>query len=52
MKGPRELKRYVATHREYIKATRGDLMILFKLNDTCKKWYKRRKRPTNTEMEN
>lgn len=37
MKGPRELKRFVAKHRKYLKAVRWDCLTIFKL-ERCKKW--------------
>lgn len=50
MKGPRELKQYIARHRDHLKHCRWDDLRLMKLQDTCKKWYKRRKKPTHEEM--
>lgn len=37
MKGPRQLKRYVATSRKRIKACHGDDLLLFKM-ERCRKW--------------
>lgn len=50
MKGPRELKRYVARDRSLLKEYHWDDLRIFKL-DRCKKWFKRRKRITQEEME-
>lgn len=44
MKGPRELKRYMAKRRDYLKRIRFDSMLLFKL-ERCKKWRKVHRRP-------
>jgi hypothetical protein len=43
MKGPRELKNYVARHRKHLKAIHWDSLLIFKL-ERCKKWFKRNKR--------
>lgn len=40
MKGPRELKRYVAKHHEHLKRCHWDDTLIFKM-DRCKKWYNR-----------
>lgn len=50
MKGPRELKQYVARYRDHLKSCRWDDLRLMKLETTCKKWYKRRKKPTTEEI--
>lgn len=42
MKGPRELKRLVATHGERLKRGHWDFLIVFKL-ERCKKWFNRNK---------
>lgn len=44
MKGPRELKRYVAKQRKYLKAIHWDSLLIFKL-ERCKKWRKQHRRP-------
>lgn len=49
MKGPRELKRFVAKHRDYLVACRWDDLLLFKL-ERCKNWYKRNKRVDLSEF--
>jgi hypothetical protein len=43
MKGPRDLKRYVAKHKRHIKACHGDDLFLFKM-ERCKKWRKQNRR--------
>lgn len=43
MKGPRELKNYVAKYREHIVSGHWDCLKIMKCQDTCKKWYKRQK---------
>lgn len=50
MKGPRELKRYVAKYKKYLKACRWDDLLIFKM-ERCKKWFKRNKRVDLKEME-
>lgn len=44
MKGPRELKRYVAKRRALLKAIHWDSLTIFKL-ERCKKWRKAHRRP-------
>ena len=45
MKGPREIKRYVACNRARLKAVHwDDLMIIIKAS-RCKKWRKRHRQP-------
>jgi hypothetical protein len=44
MKGPRELKRYVAIARDHLRAARFDDLKIFK-SDRCKKWRKKHRRP-------
>jgi hypothetical protein len=48
MKGPRELKRYVAKYREHLKACRWDDLLIFKM-ERCKKWFKRDKKVSQDE---
>lgn len=43
MKGPRELKLYVARYRDHLKRCRWDDLFVFKM-ERCKKWFKRDKR--------
>jgi len=45
MKGPRELKRYIAKHRSRLKAGHWDDLRVFKLQDRCRKWRNRRTKP-------
>lgn len=49
MKGPRELKRYVAKYRDELKAGQWDDLLIFKL-ERCKKWFKRNKQITNIDL--
>lgn len=51
MKGPRDLKRYVAKNRELLKAWRWDDMYVMRLQATCKKWFKRRKLINKDELQ-
>lgn len=51
MKGSRELKQYVTRNRDMLKAYRYDDILLFKLQDNCKKWYKRTKQINQTEFD-
>lgn len=44
MKGPRELKRYIARNRKMLRAYRWDDLVIFKL-EKCKKWRKRHRMP-------
>gem|GEM_PF-5463145 len=44
MKGPRELKRYVAKNRKLLKSRCWDDLVIFKL-ERCKKWRKAHRRP-------
>lgn len=44
MKGPRELKRFVAKRRKHLRAISFDSLTIFKL-ERCKKWRKRHRRP-------
>ena len=49
MKAAREFKTYIQRHRAYLKGIHwDDLMIIIKMQ-TCKKWYKRIKKPTKGE---
>lgn len=50
MKGSREHKQYVARNRKMLKAYHWDDLMIFKF-ERCKKWFKRRKRITDEEME-
>jgi hypothetical protein len=51
MKGPRELKNYVARYRKQLKDCHwDDLMIVIKLQ-TCKKWFKRNKKIDRKDYE-
>ncbi len=43
MKGPRELKQYVAKHRKHLNKIHWDDLFIFKMQ-RCKKWFKRTKR--------
>ena len=43
MKGPKEMKRYVAKYRDHLKAIHWDDLAIFKW-ERCKKWFKRDKR--------
>ena len=43
MKGPRELRRYVARNRKLLKAYHWDDLAVFKAQ-RCKKWRKRHRR--------
>lgn len=42
MKGPREMKRYVAKYRDHLKACHWDDLAIFKW-ERCKKWFDRNK---------
>ena len=42
MKGPLELKRYIAKYRNHLKAIKFDDLLIFKL-ERCKKFYNRQK---------
>lgn len=44
MKGPRELKRFVAKRRAHLQAIHFDCLLIFKL-ERCKKWRKTHRRP-------
>lgn len=44
MKGPKDLKRYVAKYHNWLKACRWDDLYVLKLQATCKKWFKRNKK--------
>jgi hypothetical protein len=44
MKGPRELKRYIAKNRKLLKSRRFDDLLIFKL-ETCKKYRNQNRRP-------
>lgn len=50
MKGPKKLKQYVAHYREHLKACRWDDLYVMQLQATCKKWFKRLKKPTEYDM--
>ena len=50
LKGPRALKRYVAKWRAHLKACHWDDLYALKLQDTCKKWFKRIKKPTEYDL--
>lgn len=51
MKAAREFKTYIQRHRAYLKGIHwDDLMIIIKMQ-TCKKWYKRIKKPTKGEYD-
>lgn len=50
MKGPRELKNYVARFRKELKAIHWDDLLIFKLQ-RCKKWFKRDKRIKKEDYE-
>jgi hypothetical protein len=43
MKGPRELKRYIAKYRQWLKACHWDDLVIFK-GERCKNWFKRDKK--------
>jgi len=50
MKAPREIKTYIARYRNHLKACHwDDIMVEIKLF-TCKKWFKREKKPTKYDM--
>jgi hypothetical protein len=51
MKGPKDLKNYVARHREYLKSIRWDDLYVMKLQATCKKWFKREKKIKKDEWQ-
>lgn len=44
MKGPKELKRYVAKRRSYLKVIGWDSLLIFKL-ERCRKWRGRHRLP-------
>lgn len=44
MKGPRDLKRYVAKHRRMLKAWRWDDLFVSEC-ERCRKWRKQNRRP-------
>lgn len=50
MKGPRELKNYVAKHRKHLKIIHWDSLLIFKL-ERCKKWFKRNKKIKQEDYE-
>jgi len=50
MKGPRELKRYLAVYRSHLKAIHYDSLKIFKL-EKCKKWRKVHRRPRDGFIE-
>ncbi len=50
MKGPRELKNYVARYRRQLKACWWDDLKIFKL-ERCKKWFKRNKKINKDDYE-
>jgi hypothetical protein len=41
VKGPRELKRYVARWREHLRACRWDDLLVLRLQATCRKNFSR-----------
>lgn len=49
MKGPRELKRYVAKYRDHLRACHWDDLLVFKLA-RCKKWFRRNKQIAANEL--
>ena len=49
MKGPKEMKRYVAKNKAHLKAIHWDDLAIFKF-ERCKKWFKRNKRVSNLEI--
>lgn len=51
MKGPRELKNYVARYKEHLKACRWDDLFIFKM-ERCKKWFKRNKQIKAQDYDN
>ncbi len=51
MKGPKELKNYISRYRKELNAGHWDDMLVFKLQDKCKKWYKRTKQINPTEFD-
>lgn len=48
MKGPREMKQYVARHRQHLKKVHWDDLAIFKW-EQCKNWFKRQKQLTKEE---
>lgn len=50
MKGPKEMKRYVAKYRAHLKACHWDDLAIFKW-ERCKNWFKRNKRITKEELQ-
>lgn len=50
MKGPRELKVYVARFRKELNRAHWDDLLIFKL-ERCKKWFKRNKKISKEEYE-
>lgn len=42
MKGPKEMKRYVAKYRDHLKACHWDDLFIFKC-ERCKNWFNRNK---------
>jgi len=51
MKGSKELKRFVAKNREYLKAIHWDNLWVWRLQYNCKKWFKRNKQINKEEMD-
>jgi len=51
MKGPAELKRFIAKNKESLKGIRWDSLYVLKLQTTCKKWFKRNKKIDKTEWD-
>lgn len=51
MKGPKDLKRYVAKNREWLKRVHWDDLYVMRLQTTCKKWFKRDKKIKKDEWE-
>ena len=49
MKGPKEMKQYVARHRKHLKVVHWDDLAIFKL-ERCKNWFKRQKQLTKEEL--
>lgn len=50
MKGPKEMKRYVAKYREHLKACHWDDMAIFKW-EKCKNWFSRSKINRDTQRQ-
>ena len=50
MKGPREMKSYIAKFKKELKAGHWDDLAIFKF-EKCKKWFKREKRPSKFDLQ-